>query len=391
MERARVRSILKKILTRALAVVFGLVFAWLVLEVALRVAFDYLPRGTQSVVQHVRRVPWNDEHVIPTWPLIGSGEFHARLEPGLDDYKIHWGDAQFTFDTIGLWGNADGFRTREPEWPMHIVALGDSFTFCWTAFDDCWVERLHQDYGWHVMNLGVPGTGIWGHRNRLALYVPPMEPAVVVMQWYGNDFKDDYDFARIRGEVEELGAPPPQPPEPDFGTFAEYSAVYRVIRDWLYRRDHPHEKDIILTVNGRELLVSEDLGSHDLDYESVSYGWNKTIQALEESREIVEGEVHAAFVIVLIPTKEEVYAEYLSDVLSQSYLDMLTEGRERLLAVCTKKGWHCLDMTPQFQAAVNAGETVYNALDFHLDASGNQILSHTLADYLVSQNWLINP
>ncbi len=242
------------------------------------------------------------------------------------------------------------------------------------------------------MTVGVRGPGVGGPRPLVGGFGPPLEPAVVVMQWYGNDFKDDYDFARIRGEVDELDAPPPPPPEPDYGTLAEYSAVYRLIRDWDYKRRHPPgETELRPTVNGREMFVSDSLESHNLAYESVAYGWGETIQALEESRQLVTGEMDAEFVILLIPTKEEAYAQHLTDYLTPAYLDMLAVGRQRLLEVCDERGWRCLDMTPDLQAAVDEGQTVYNAFDFHLDKTGNQVVADTLARYLTENDLLALP
>jgi hypothetical protein len=45
-------------------------------------------------------------------------------------------------------------------------------------------------------------------------------------------------------------------------------------------------------------------------------------------------------------------------------------------------------MTPYFQDAVDAGQTVYNAFDFHLDASGNKIVSDVVANYLIENGLL---
>ena len=196
------------------------------------------------MIQHVRRVPWKEEHLIPVLPFIGSREFHARIPPGLKNYRVHWGDASFTFNTVAPWeGATEGFRTNPPEWPMDIVAVGDSFTFCWTAFEDCWVERLHVDFGWHVMNFGVPGTGSMAHRNVLGVYGPPMEPKIVIWQWYGNDYEDDYDFAGMRGEIEKpLNGPPLRRQPPDYGKLAEYSTVYRWLRDWIDKKRSTRRK-----------------------------------------------------------------------------------------------------------------------------------------------------
>lgn len=381
---------LKTVIKRLLAILWGLFIALLVLEVFLRVGFDMLPRGTQGVVQHVRRVPWDEEHIIPVLPFITSRETQARLPPGLKDYVVHWGDTKFKFDTISLWDGAEGFRTNPPQWPVDVVALGDSFTFCWTDFEDCWVERLHSDFNWSVMNLGIPGTGSLSHQMLIAPYVVPMEPQVVVWQWFGNDFKDDYDHARIRGEIELLPGPPTAAETvPDFGALADYSATYRLLRDWLYRREHPEtDQNFYPKVNGRELMVSPLLGSHDLKYKAVQYGWERSIQAIEEAHRTVYDELDAELVIVLIPTKEETYADYITEELGEEYLQMLTVGRQRLLNVCDKKGWRCVDVTEALQQAVAEGQTVYNAFDFHLDAAGNKIVSEVLGQYLIEHNLL---
>jgi hypothetical protein len=382
----------RRVLKGVFLTIWSVVLVWLLLEVMMRVGFDALPPETQAVIQHVRRVPWDDEHLIPVLPFIGSHEFHARIPPGLSDYRVHWGDAQFTFNTVAPWdGAVDGFRTNPPEWPMDIVAVGDSFTFCWTDFEDCWVERLHLDLGWHVMNFGVPGTGSMGHRYTLGAYGTPMQPQIVIWQWFGNDFQDDYDFANLRGEIAEPLSTPPASGEavPDYGKLAEYSTVYCWLRDWIEKRINPPEdkKELLLKVNGREIAVSDKLLSHTLNYKSVQFGWDETLRAFEEGQAVTQ-DMGAQMVIILLPTKEEAYALYLSEMLGEQYLDDLTTGRERLMRVCEERGWHCIDMLPYFQQAVSDGQTVYNAYDFHLDAAGNQIVSEVVGSYLIDNGLL---
>jgi hypothetical protein len=99
----------------------------------------------------------------------------------------------------------------------------------------------------------------------------------------------------------------------------------------------------------------------------------------------------AELVIILFPTKEEAYAKYITaEYLDPAYLDMLTQGRQRLLNVCEERGWHCIDMMPPFQAAIDDGQTVYYAFDLHLDASGNKIVSDVVGNYLI-ENGLLEP
>lgn len=376
-------------LARLLAVLFGIALAWLLLEIGLRLAFDALPPDTQGVLQHVRRVPWDEEHMVPPFPYIGSYEHQARLAPGHQDYPVRWGDASFSFDTISLWELPVGFRTHEPQWPVDLVAVGDSFTFCWTALEDCWVEKLGQEFGWSVMNLGIPGTGTLSHQSLLEPYAKPLEPQVVLWQWYGNDYKDDYDFDRIQDRVQPLPGPPEIAPPPDHGRFAEYSAVYRLLRDWWYRRDRPAvENGFVTQINGREMFFTDRLGEYDFAYENVQYGYDRALEALSQSRAYIQQEMNADMVIVLIPTKEELYADHLTDRLDASHIAKLREGRERLLATCEERNWRCLDLSPAFQEALSAETPLYHAFDFHLDASGNALLAQVLGDYLIAEGLL---
>lgn len=371
---------LSLVIKRLGMMLFGIMIAWIMVEVFLRVGYDALPRDAQSILQHVRRVPWDEEKLVPPFPYILSREHQAMVAPGHKNYPVHWGDAKFTFDTISLWDMPVGFRTREPQWPVQIVALGDSFTFCWTDFDDCWVERLHDDYGYSVMNLGIPGTGTLAHQSLIEPYVKPLEPKVIIWQWYGNDFKDDYDLDKMRGDAQPLPEPPQPETPPDYGTFAEYSTVYRLIRDWWYKQDHPvDDHGFVTTVNGRQVFFTDELGANDFGYASVEHGWQRGIATLLEVQQLAQEELDAEIVILIIPTKEEIYAP---EELDDDFLRKMSEGRLRLRSICEENHWHCVDMFDTFQEAVKSGKTVYHAFDFHLDASGNQLVAEALAQYL---------
>lgn len=374
---------LTDMLKRLAMMVFGFMMAWLMVEVFLRVGYDAIPRDAQNIIQHVRRVPWGEEHIVPPFPYILSYEHQAMVAPNHKNYPVKWGDAQFSFNTISLWDMPVGFRTNQPQWPVQLVALGDSFTFCWADFEDCWVEKLHTDYGWSVMNLGLPGTGTRAHQSLIEPYVKPLEPQVILWQWYGNDFKDDYDLDRMQQQVQAL----PEPPQPstanDYGTVAEYSAVYRLIRDWLYKQENPpDEHGFVTTINNRQIFFTDELGAYDFGYASVAHGWQRTIATL---REVHETDLNTQIIIILIPTKEEVY---VPEELDTEFLSKMSEGRLQLLAMCEEYGWHCIDLLEPFQEAVKAGKTVYHAFDFHLDASGNEILAETVAQYLIENNLL---
>ncbi len=385
-------------MARGFAVLFGLVMAWLLVEVGLRVAFHALPMDVQGAIENVRVVPWDERRIVPLPPFHWDLDYQRVLEPGLDDYPVHVGPESFTVDSIRLppeWNSRVGLRSRDLDWPVDIAVLGDSFAMCFVDWADCWVERLHRDYGWRVMNLGQTSTGTRAHLRLLTDLVIPMDPQVVVWQWYGNDFNDDYGLGLLRGDYAPLDEPPQLPPDPDFGPLAKYSAVYALARDKLWSATHapPPAWGQMVEVFGEEMRVGDDynLYAYDLSRPSNALGYEQTVAALDEADRVIREEIGAQWVIVLVPTKEEVYRDQLVDALGADYLDQLAEGRARMLALCEARGWRCLDATEPLRAAAQTGEQVYYARDLHINARGNAILAAYVGDYLVRERLLPAP
>lgn len=382
-------------LGRLAGILFGLLLAWLLLEIALRVAFDGLPAGMRGTIQNVRRVPWDSEPIAPQPPFIPDGTFQSIMPPNLNGTTMHFSDGTFPVSTIALWDERVGFRSREPEWPVDVVVVGDSFSFCFTNFDDCYVERLRRDYGWHTVNLGQVATGSLAHREMLAAFGVHLQPQAVIWQWYGNDFNDDYGLGLLRGEYEPLDEPDGPPPPRDLGRLADYSAVYAVLRDQLYTlTDGPVEgAGEHVEVGEHRLLVADGYkhGAFDLDRPANARGWEMSAAALREAHDLVQPTddwAGAALVIVLVPTKEEVYAEYLGDAVSAEYLSIMREGRLRMRTLCAEMSWHCIDPIDRLRAEAARGELVYYELDLHLNAYGNEVLAEEIARYLAAHELL---
>lgn len=385
---------LRSIISGLILTFFSLAFSALMIEIFVRVAFDSLPAAMQGDIQHVRRVPWQEERLVQPFPFIIDNRFQARLEPGIKDYPIHWRDAEFSFSTGTVWdGHVIGLRTDGPRWPLQVLAFGDSFTFCWTEVDDCWVQRLQNDYGWNSVNAGLAGTGSSGQLALIEDIGPALQPSLVVWQWYPNDLSDDYVLANIQGKTETLKGAPSPDPVPDAAGLARYSAVYTLLKKWLDppESSSPYKHYVTRNVNGREMLVAtnEYVSPFSLTYPLVQYGWERNVEAHEAGAAFIQQELGAELILVLLPTKEEAYAEYLVDDLSEDYIQQIGESRRMLMALCNEKGWRCIDMLPIFQEAIRNDETIYYALDFHLDASGNRLLAQTLHDYII-ENGLLN-
>jgi hypothetical protein len=363
---------------RLAGIAFGLVLAWLLLEVALRVEFDHLPYNVQGAIQYVRKVPWGKDRIVPEPPWTADKDYQTILKPDLKNYRVGHGESMFHIDSISLWG-----------------VVGDSFTVCWTEKVACWVQHLHDDFGWSVMNLGLAGTGARSHLQVLKNFAIPLQPKVIVWQWYGNDANDDHNLGLLRGEYSPLNEVVSLEAKPDFGKLAHYSALYALLRDqwWTYTHGTPKSWGQYVEILGRNMLVGDEynLRGFDLSLPGNELGWEQGVQALEEAENIAHDDMNAEMVIVLIPTKEEVYASDVTGVLGKEYLDRLQEGRLRMKALCKERNWRCLDMLDALQAEVNAGHHVYYAVDLHLDPHGNEVLADTVGHYLIDEGLLSEP
>ena len=190
----------------------GIGLIWLLLaggllELGLRVFVASLPPNLQAVTNTViRGTPFGE-----TWDRawIRNPEHFFILKAGLvDSLQFSTPQVRFHVNTIELWeGGGIGFRNRPVDYFVDIVVVGDSFAFCFTEHADCWVSHLEAETGMGVVNLGLPGTGSRSHQLVLRDFGSPLQPPLVIWQFFGNDFNDDYGLAVSRGELEPLDAP----------------------------------------------------------------------------------------------------------------------------------------------------------------------------------------
>lgn len=389
------KRILIAVAKRGLPLLFGILLSWLLLEVMLRVTFDMLPPGVQGAIQGVRRVPWSEETIIPAQPFIIDHDFQVRMPVGLKDFPVRWSDAQFTYDTISAWdGHRAGLRSDAPQWPLDIMTFGDSFTWCWVKWSDCWVKRLNVDDGWHIFNAAIPGTGPSGQFNLMKELAPPMKPKLIVWVWFPNDMSDDYDLAKIRGEVGDLGKGPYPDPDPQITGLSSISAVWRLIDSRVNppKKVSPYQHFQEVNLNGRPMSIhtTEYAHPYTLEYGDTQYGITRNQQAHLEAVKFLQEQVETKprVLFVYIPVKEEAYADLIKDKLGADYIEPIGAGRRQLLDQCQQQGWDCIDALPALKAAVNQGQTVYYGFDSHLDPSGNLLLEKLIADYIKAHNLL---
>jgi len=374
---------------RLAGIAFGVLLAWLLVEVLIRLLFFSLPPRLQLVLEHVRKTPFSDARLLPD-PIWQPDTDYLMIARPVQNYE-QFGSAEvrFTVSTETLWGSRVAFRTRQEWVDRHVdaVAVGDSFTFCFTDEQDCWVQQLGALTGLNIINLGITSTGSLSHARVLADFGLPLKPPLVIWQWFGNDANEDYGLAALRGETDVPSANPP-PPVPPRTWWDEHSALYVLLKLYLgpeddfaaslqfHAPDYATRGDVTLAFGQPYLWDAFDMTQpHNLD------GWARGQAAIRAARESVE--VYGGrLVIVLMPTKEQVYRAMSEPLLGAEKLALLDAPYAMMRGFCAAEGLECFDPLAALQAHAEAGEQLYYTTDMHLNARGNAVLAGALAAWL---------
>ncbi len=388
------------------AILFGLSMGWILLEIMIRVAFGLLPYPVQVILRPVHRHPFTTEPLLPEPIWFEDQAYQLVARPNVDN-ELHFPDPRVGFHiSTKNWLDPNsqvGFRVPdlswEPQWPVDGVVVGDSFTFCYTEYEDCWVRQLETDHGLSMVNLGLVATGSLSKRNVLNTFGLPYQPRFVIWQWYGNDFNDDYGVIRDEAQRE---APVTAVAEPaaQSSSFTKWlnqkAAVYHMIATvsgrWSENKDLEtytrFQNQYYVTAEGSPIGFGQPyiLAAFDLTQEKTQLGQAQTEETLQTTKERLAAE-GIPWVIVLIPSKEEVYGRWTAPQLGPT-LEQMAQGRHETLAFCTAEQLHCLDTTAVLQQAAERGEQVFYTDDTHLTPRGNEILTTAVWAYLVEEGFV---
>ena len=329
-----------------------------------------------------------------------SEAWHARYEPEPDlgavlapgrGERVQTPDYSYTLQT-----DHAGFTNRDP-WPgrIEVAVLGNSLIMgAGVGYEGQFTTLLQRDLGNPVLNLGVHGGGT-GHQLRLYLkFARPLRPRVVIAalwptweienslkfeRWLEQDPRPDFTAFRYsyRAGLPESAAAAPEEPSAWRRTLGWLSSRSALLR-WLRRSDNgprlpadPVER--ARTERGEIVYLSVR------DQARLLAGWNRA--EMPELRErffaplaMLRDEVEAdggRFLVVLFPSKEELYAAAAIPGLLQP----VQIAREEL----TQRKLPFLDLYPQFQQTARS-RAAFFPRDMHLNAEGHQLVARILAD-----------
>lgn len=386
---------MKTIRRLSILVLLNLVVSALLLELLLRLAAPSLSGQLGVATRYVTTGQPYAQKWQPAWRQ--SREHYYVLRTDVQD-ELQYGSptVSFRLTTRRLWEGADiGFRTPEVNYFVDAVVVGDSFGMCFTEQADCWVDMLAQNLLAGIVNLSQPVTGTTSHALILREYGAPLTPPMVIWQFFGNDFNDDYGLSRL-SKGEATSSPPdcPTPESPAWQTWLRrYSALYASLETLAVGRylGVPSEECLFVkphtvrygTANEHTLQFGGLYEQYALDMSRPQNqaGYALSKEAFMQAQELVAS-WGGRLVVLLIPTREEVYAPLTAPIMGEEAIARLASARLAMLDLCAELSLQCFDATDTLTTHANAGEALYHVDDMHLNANGNRVLADWLSEQL---------
>jgi len=316
--------------------------------------------------------------------------------------------------------DAWGFRNAAVPESADVVAIGDSHTFGNTArMMDAWPQVVATRTGLSVYNLGVGGYGPNQYYELLTTRGLSLRPKRVVVGLYmGDDFENAFSITYGLEHWAFLRADRRRTVNADIWGDSEPPGQFRSVRNWFSRNSVIYR----LLVHGPVLgaikgTLQFNMAEGQSDPSVTSYqDPNSQIReafrpirvaaGLDQSRsEVQEGmritfhllnemkracqEKGCSLAVVIIPTKETVFAEYLQrdqELHLKDTIDSLIANeqvaRGKLVTFLDEAGIAYVDALPALKAAV--GDELYyrGPADMHPNKNGYKVIGDVVAGFL---------
>jgi len=388
---------MRRILTALFTILVITVITLAVLELGLRLIAPQLGGQIGIVARYVTTGQPYAQAWTPAWRE--NRDHYYTLRPNIQD-ELQYGSptVSFRLTTHKLWDDGlppdegIGFRNPPVDYRVDAVVIGDSFGFCFSELNDCWVTHLAEQSALNLVNLSQPVTGSLSHAKMLADFGAPLTPPLVIWQFFGNDFNDDYGLLQWRGDIDSLPDPDAQPSEPDgFGVWLSQHSVTVALLELLItgqwsgtpeaERVFQSQYSVAVNTQGDVLQFGKlyERRALDMTRPANQFGRKQSERALREAQALVES-WGGRLLVVMIPTREEVYAPLTAPLMGEAELNKIRSARESMHTLCESLTLQCLDPLNQLQAIAQNGVMLYYSDDMHLNAAGNRALAEIIAD-----------
>lgn len=351
------------------------------------------------------------------------GEFASRLvlntadflSPKMSKHNILGHTIESNSAGFDEWG----FRNEKVPPTADAVAIGDSHTFGNTAkMEDSWPSVVGRLTGFEVYNLGLGGYGPNQYYHLLMTKGLRLHPKWVICGLYmGDDFENafsithglDYWLPFRKGHYDQVNPDNWDPGQPVWGAslrnwLSSHSMIYRLVfhgplvamlkesirfKEVSLNGDKYSTTVIVKDKNIREAF--RPLGfveTLNLSNGPIREGMRITFQLLTQMDTACR-EAGCRLLVVIIPTKETVFADYIENAPSLHLHDalkrvILNERSVREILLEFLNGTQILyaDPLPALKNAVGNQLYAQTTRDMHPGKNGYKVIGEVVAEYL---------
>lgn len=307
-----------------------------------------------------------------------------------------------------------GFRNRSVPSAADIVAIGDSHTYGISATaSDSWPYQLERLTGDKVYNLSLGGYGPAEYLYLMEEYALALHPKIVITGFYlGNDIKNAYRAVYNISHWKELRKPGAVPEdgsedgekedEPSYGMgewLSAHSVLYRLVSssfigDNLRQTRRLQRGERIVMFEDEDLGISTGftperrLEGLDLDKDEVREGLELSLELLNRMNKLA-GRNGTRFLVVIIPTKESVFSDYIEgrrDLDASDSIDELIKNERQVNKIVKtyfdEHGIEYIDVLDSLKSEAGSEQLYPNNFGGHSNKNGYGIIAEAVRHYL---------
>ena len=322
--------------------------------------------------------------VRPFFKILSS-DFKGELYHEQYQVKVEPIPSEYFYDQ-------NSFRNSSEDDSYDLVVLGDSYAAVGHTEQDMFSKRLEKHTNLTAMNLGQGWYGPFQYLEVLKKYGLAKKPKVALFCFFeGNDLKDVREYLRWKngGNYYHFNLT-------SKNFLHRYILALRSLAGFGKKRlgevvranIHPDLANIRLRDKDYKAIIHYRANEKQAEEILRSQEGESLRRLIREFKDICEAR-HIMPLIVFIPTKSHIYAEWTDEKSGQAWL-AARAGEIRNKAnvekavgqICEELRIPFIDLTPRYESLAREGVLLYHPFDTHWNSEGREAAARFVAQEL---------